>query len=51
MKNTKEETTSILLENFPKDVWEDFKSITTRDKTLKQAVIDLIKQEVRKRKK
>lgn len=32
-----------------KNLWEKFKAIVTRDKTLNEAVIELIEREVKKR--
>lgn len=46
MENKK--TVSFLLE-IDRDLWESYKATVTRDKTLKQSVVELIKKEVEKR--
>lgn len=36
--------------SIPKIIWEKFRSIVTRDKTLNDAVVELIEREVRAKK-
>ncbi len=41
--------TAYTLEKIPVDLWEKFKKKVTKDKTLGEAIIELIKKEVEKK--
>jgi len=40
--------TSYLIENIPNNLWEKFKAKLTKDKTINEHLIEMIKKEVEK---